>query len=91
MEGSKKMKVLKQNRRSEEFIPEKIVASIVKAGAPVEIAREIAKHAEEKFSSVPEVRSEEIREFTLSELKERHSEAYENWVSYERLVKKKFE
>ncbi len=85
------MKVLKENRRSEEFIPEKIVASIVKAGAPVEIAREIAKHAEERFSSYPEIKSQEIREFTLSELKEKHSEAYENWISYERLVKKKLE
>ena len=85
------MKVLKINGRSEEYIPEKLVASIVKAGAPAEIAREIARRAEEKFSAVPEVKSHEIREFALSELKEKHAEAYENWRSYERLVKKRVE
>jgi transcriptional repressor NrdR len=33
------VKVLKRDGREEEFIPEKIVVSILKAGAPVDVAR----------------------------------------------------
>jgi len=40
-------KVIKRNGDKEPFIKEKIVVSAVKSGAPVKVARDIAKQVEE--------------------------------------------
>ena len=40
------VKVVKRDGRMEEFIPEKIVVSVLKAGAPPDVARMIAKKVE---------------------------------------------
>ena len=73
----------------EEFIPEKIVASVSKVGAPSEVAREIAKTVEEKaYDGIP---TEEIRKVVLSVLKERNSEWAVSWELYEKAIKKRRE
>ncbi len=40
------VKVIKRDGREEEFILEKVIVSILKAGAPVDVARKIARKIE---------------------------------------------
>ncbi|MGC9554630.1 MAG: ATP cone domain-containing protein, partial [Thermoplasmatota archaeon] len=56
-------KVIKKDGREEEFIPEKIVVSAVKSGAPPELAREIAREIQATRQETME--SKEIRERVL--------------------------
>ena len=81
--------VVKRYGVKEEFIPEKIVASVSKVGASAEIAREIAKKVEEKaYEGIP---TTEIRSMVLSTLKEHNSDWATNWVFYEKAIKKRRE
>jgi hypothetical protein len=51
--GDRKMLIIKKrDGKKEQFIPEKIVVSSIKAGAPPEVAREIAKNIEVQLSDV---------------------------------------
>jgi len=59
--------VIKKDGRKEEFIPEKIVVSAVKSGAPPEEARKIAKKVESVEKE--EIETKEIRNIVLEELK----------------------
>jgi len=81
------VKVTKRDGRVEEFIPEKIVVSAVKTGAPVDLARQIArdveKTAKDKTSTV------EIRKKVLEELRSKKPEYEQNWLVYDRSVKKR--
>jgi hypothetical protein len=43
-----KAQVMKRDGRTEEFIPEKIIVSIIKVGAPIDLARQIAKDIQSK-------------------------------------------
>ncbi len=82
------MKVRKRSSGTEEeFLPVKIVAAAIKAGASVELADEVAKAVQEKFKDRDVVDSSEIREFVLSYLKEREPSAYENWLRFDSRVK----
>ncbi len=77
------MRVKKRDGSYEAFMPEKIVVSAVKAGAPYEIAREIASSFESR--SEEEFESSAIREYTLSELRSRgHESVAKSWEAYER-------
>jgi transcriptional repressor NrdR len=76
-----KAKVLKKNGTVEEFIPEKIIVSCIKAGAPVGIAREIAAIVEAKAKA--ETSTAEIRSFVLWLLNEKNPEWEKNWLRYE--------
>lgn len=82
------MKVRKRTGSEEDFLSIKIVSAVVKAGASVELADEIAKSAEEHFKGRDVVDSSEIREFALSYLKEREPLAYENWTRFDSRVKR---
>ncbi len=76
------MRVKKRNGSMEPFMPEKIVVSAVRAGAPYEIAREIAASLEARKEDV--IESPAIREHVLTELRSRgHSTAAESWEAYE--------
>ena len=80
------MQVRKQDGRLEAFMPEKVVVSIVKSGAPYEDARSIAASLSSRSDSVME--SSEIREFVHSQLKTRgHKSSLKNWNDYEREMK----
>ncbi|MDK2384164.1 MAG: ATP cone domain-containing protein [Candidatus Korarchaeota archaeon] len=82
------MKVRKRSTGTEEeFLPVKIVAAAIKAGASVELADEVAKAVQEKFKGKDVVDSSEIREFVLNYLKEREPSAYENWLRFDSRVK----
>ncbi len=82
------MKVRKRSTGTEEeFLPVKIVAAAIKAGASVELADEVAKAVQEQFKGRDVVDSSEIREFVLNYLKEREPFAYENWLRFDSRVK----
>ena len=80
-------KVLKKDGTFEEFIPEKIIVSCVKAGAPIGVAREIAAFVEAKAKVEPS--TVEIREFVLWLLRQKNPEWEKNWLRYEETNKKK--
>ncbi|MFX1580568.1 MAG: ATP cone domain-containing protein [Promethearchaeota archaeon] len=80
------MQVRKQDGTLEAFMPEKVVVSIVKTGAPYEDARSIAASLSNKSDN--EMRSSEIRDFVHSQLKSRgHKSSLKNWTEYEREMK----
>ena len=79
-------KVLKKDGTFEEFIPEKIIVSCVKAGAPIGVAREIAAFVEAKAKVEPS--TAEIREFVLWLLRQKNPEWEKNWLRYEEIKKK---
>ena len=80
-------KVIKKNGTVEEFIPEKIIVSCIKAGAPVGIAREIAAIVEAKAKV--ETSTSEIRRFVLWLLNQKNPEWEKNWLRYEENAKTK--
>jgi transcriptional regulator NrdR family protein len=76
--------VKRKDGSEEEFIREKIVVAIVKAGGSLENARAIAKEIENAFLSRDAVSTEEIRTETLKRLKDRDAVAYNSWLEYDR-------
>jgi transcriptional repressor NrdR len=83
------VKIIKKDGKKEEFIPEKIVVSTIKAGAPPETAREIAKKLEAQLKKLNEMSTTELREMILDMLDEKNKEWKENWLVYEKVVKKR--
>ncbi len=79
--------VKKQDGRTEPFIPEKLVVSAIKSGAAPEDARMIARQIESKSSGT--VASADLRSQMLSELRQKNARLEENWLVYDRAVKKK--
>ena len=80
------MKVTKRDGKTEDFVIEKVAVSMVKSGAPAEVAREIAKRIE---AEVQEGVIRDIRRRVLEELREKNLEWEENWLVYDRSVKKR--
>jgi len=78
------MRVKKRNGGEEEFIREKIVVAVVKAGGSLENARAIAKEVENVFAARDAVTTEEIKREVLNRLKNRDVKAYQNWLSYKK-------
>jgi transcriptional repressor NrdR len=79
--------VVKRDGRREEFVPEKIVASAVKAGAPPEEARRIAQAVERVAHE--DLSTDEIRRRVLEQLRDRNAAWEQNWLMYDRAVKKR--
>jgi len=81
------MKVIKRDGSTEAFMPEKVVVSAVKAGAPYETARDIASSLSKRSEST--MKSSEIRKHVLSELRTRKAaKAADAWEAYDRTHKK---
>lgn len=81
------MQVRKDDGTLEAFMPEKVVVSIVKSGAPYKDARSIAESLSKRNDKILE--SSTIRDHVHSELKSRgHASAIENWENYELDVKR---
>ena len=78
------MKVKKRNGGEEEFIREKIVVAVVKAGGSLDNARAIAKEVENAFAAKDAVTTDEIKREVLNRLKDRDVKAYQNWLSYKK-------
>ena len=87
------MKVTKRDGRTEDFVIEKVVVSMVKSGAPADVAREIAKNIESQATGISPVAigisTEDIRTKILEELRKRNPEWEKNWLLYDRAVKKR--
>lgn len=78
-------KIVKSAGRLEEFDRNKLIKSIVDAGAPEEIAVEVAKEVESKLQEG--MTTSEIRRYVLARLKELAPQAYESWTFYDRIAK----
>lgn len=85
--GAPTLHVTKRDGRTEEFIPEKIVVSILRAGAPADVARQIAKDIQSKTKE--KISTAEIRKIVLESLRKRKLQWEQDWLIYERVVKKK--
>ena len=80
-EGTK-MQIRKRDGSIEAFMPEKVVVSIVKSGAPYKDARSIADSLSNRNEKIME--TTDVRDFVHSELKSRgHKSSIENWNRYE--------
>ena len=77
------MNITKRNGSTEVFMPEKVVVSAVKSGAPYETARDIASSLSKRSEST--MKSSEIREYVLTELRSRKAaSAADSWEAYNR-------
>jgi transcriptional regulator NrdR family protein len=82
-------KVVKRDGSEEDFIIEKIVVSILKTGAPVDVARRIARKVECQFADVDKVTAKDLTKAILTELRKVNEEWYRNWVVFDRAVKRR--
>lgn len=90
-ENMTKILVVKRDGRQEEFIPEKIVVSCIKAGAPPDIARKIAKIVEGRIleSGATTIEARELARMILELLRKENEEWYRNWIIFDKAVKKR--
>ena len=80
------MQVRKQDGTLEAFMPEKVVVSIVKSGAPYEDARSIAESLSKRSENVLD--ASEIKDFVHSQLKAKgHHSAVASWNEFESEIK----
>jgi transcriptional repressor NrdR len=79
--------VKKRDGRKEQFVPEKIVVSMIKTGAPADYARTIAQDIEQ--SAWDGITTQEIKTKALGMLKEKNPEWERNWIVYDVAVKKR--
>ncbi|MFX1486466.1 MAG: ATP cone domain-containing protein [Promethearchaeota archaeon] len=84
---AKLKKVIKMDGREEDFVREKIVVSCVKCGAPIDVARDIAKSIEKELRFPAKTTG--IKELVLKELAERDRDWANNWYLYDRAVKRR--
>lgn len=79
--------VKKRDGRKELFVPEKIVVSAVKSGAPPDVARLIGRDIERTIKEG--VTTLEIKAKVLAGLKSNNPEWERNWLVYDTAVKKR--
>ena len=78
--------VIKKDGRKESFIKEKIVASALKTGASVEIAREIADEIDQHPQE--NIRTIWIRKHVLDKLKLHNPDWPKKWYNYDKNIKR---
>ncbi len=83
------VKVIKRDGTEEDFVIEKIVVSILKTGAPVDVARRIARKIECQFSDVDKVTAKDLTKAILTELRKINEEWYRNWIVFDKAVKRR--
>lgn len=85
------IQVIKRDGSREEFIPEKIVVSCIKAGATPDVARKITKIIEARLleSNVKEVSAKDLTKMILELLRKENEEWYRNWIVFDRAVKRR--
>jgi len=76
------MKVRRRNGRREDFVREKIVVAVFRAGGSVRRARRVAQQVERALAGNSVVTSERIRTEVLDRLKRRDPKAYRGWLAY---------
>jgi transcriptional repressor NrdR len=77
------MRVMRKDGREEEFVPEKIVVAVVKAGGKVELARVIAREVSSALAGNEIVTTQQIRNEVLKKLQELDATTYNSWISYD--------
>jgi transcriptional repressor NrdR len=83
-----KMRVMRKDGREEEFVPEKIVVAIVKAGGKVELARVIARDVTSVLSNFEVITTQQIKDEVLKRLQEKDTSTYNSWITYNNQNKK---
>ncbi|MEM2421415.1 MAG: ATP cone domain-containing protein [Acidilobaceae archaeon] len=85
------IQVIKRDGGREEFAPEKIVVSCLKAGATLDAARKIAKIVEARIleSGAKEVTARDLTRMVLELLRKENEEWYRNWIVFDRAVKRR--
>jgi len=85
------MKIIKRDGSEEDIIYEKIVVSVLKTGASVDIARKIACMVIGKLyiENKEKVSAKELTSLILSFLKKENEEWYRNWIIFDKVVKKR--
>ncbi|MGC8564366.1 MAG: ATP cone domain-containing protein [Fervidicoccaceae archaeon] len=85
------IKVIKRNGEKEEFIAEKITVSILKTGAPPEVARKITKIIEGRLleQGIEEISTKDLMKMVLDLLKKESEEWYKNWLIFDAAVKRR--
>ncbi|MEM3754062.1 MAG: ATP cone domain-containing protein [Candidatus Micrarchaeaceae archaeon] len=78
------MKVKRRNGKVEDFIREKIVVAVVKAGGNINMARTIANEIESELKNKDTVTTEEIRGAVLSKLETRDPKTYDSWIKFDK-------
>ncbi len=81
------IQVKKQDGKTESFIPEKLIVSAIKSGATPDDARTMARKIESKLSGT--IASTDLRSQMLSELRQKNAKLEENWLVYDRAVKRR--
>ncbi|MCS7111445.1 MAG: ATP cone domain-containing protein [Ignisphaera sp.] len=83
--------VIKRDGSKEEFIPEKIVVSCLKAGATSEVARKIAKIIEGRLleQNISEIPARDLTRMILELLRKENEEWYKNWIVFDRAIKRR--
>jgi len=83
--------VIKRDGSKEEFIPEKIVVSCLKAGASSEVARKIAKIIEGRLleQNISQMSAKDLTRMILELLKKENEEWYRNWIVFDRAIKRR--
>ena len=79
--------VKKRDGRTELFVPEKVIVSAVKTGAPIDFARTIAKDIEKIAKDG--ITTQDIKGKVLSMLKTKNPDWEKNWLVYDNAVKKR--
>ncbi|HZD43806.1 MAG TPA: ATP cone domain-containing protein [Methanomicrobiales archaeon] len=81
------MDVVKMDGQREPFVKEKIAVSAMKAGAIPDEARAIADEVESGARDAMSTR--EIRDQVLRKLRDRNPQWEQNWLVYDRAVKRR--
>ena len=79
--------IIKMDGTAQPYDREKLVESIIKAGASKKTAEKIADVVEKEIADRKEVTTRTIRSIVLRELRKRDPKAWDNWVFYDRIVK----
>ncbi|MFB6470529.1 MAG: ATP cone domain-containing protein [Vulcanisaeta sp. AZ3] len=82
-------KIIKRDGSEEDFIVEKLIVSILKSGAPIDVARRIARKIECQFFDTDKVSAKDLTKAILTELKKTNEEWYRNWIVFDRAVKRR--
>lgn len=83
----KPKKIRKMDGSDQVYNTEKIVKSLLNAGVPDQSAKEIVEMIQDQLKDG--ITTQEIRNMILKELKQKNEEWYDNWIFYERIVKKR--
>lgn len=75
-------KVIKKDKREEDFIPEKIVVSTLKAGAKPDSARKVAVYIE--GNTKDKIDTDEIKRIIFERLSKEHPDLKNKWLEFEK-------